>query len=67
MNEMLIVHEKMVIMTMVRNEGGKGKGKGQRKAINSCICKVIGLPIMAAEATTIHNFLLFRVFIFYPS
>lgn len=42
----------MVIMTMARNEEGKGKGKGQRKGRNSCSSQVIGLPITTVEATT---------------
>lgn len=52
MNVMLSVYCRMMMMTMVRNEGGKGKEKG-KKQLRS---KTIGLPITAAEVTTIHCF-----------
>lgn len=43
-------------MTMVKNEGRKRKGKGERKARNSYSSKAVGLVITAAKATTMHSF-----------
>lgn len=41
-----------MIMTIVRNEGGKRTRKEQRRARNSCSSEAVGLPTAAAKATT---------------
>ena len=43
----------MMIIIIVRNEGGKGTRKELRKARNSCSSEAIGLPVTAAGSN--HN------------